>query len=67
MFPEVAVRELVANALIHQDLFETGVGPMIEIFDDRIEITSPGEPLVDTRRFVGTPPRSRNEALASLM
>jgi len=40
---------------------------MVEIFDDRIEITNPGEPLVDTQRFVDTPPRSRNEALASLM
>ena len=67
MFPELAVRELVANALIHQDFFQTGTGPMVEIFDDRIEITNPGEPLVDTNRFVDTPPKSRNEALASLM
>ncbi len=67
MFPELAVRELVVNALIHQDFFVTGTGPMVEIFDDRIEITNPGEPLVDTRRFVDTPPKSRNEALASLM
>jgi ATP-dependent DNA helicase RecG len=67
MFPELAVRELVANALIHQDLFITGVGPMVEIFEDRIEITNPGEPLVDTQRFVDTPPKSRNEVLASLM
>lgn len=67
MFPELAMRELVANALIHQDFFVTGAGPMVEIFDDRIEITNPGEPLVDTQRFVDTPPRSRNEALASLM
>ena len=67
MFPELAVRELVANALIHQDLFVTGAGPMVEIFADRIEITNPGEPLVDTQRFVDTPPRSRNEVLASLM
>lgn len=67
MFPELAVRELVANALIHQDFLVAGAGPMVEIFDDRIEITNPGEPLVDTQRFVDTPPRSRNEALASLM
>ncbi len=67
MFPDLAVRELVANALIHQDFFITGAGPMVEIFDDRIEITNTGEPLVDTRRFVDTPPKSRNEILASLM
>ena len=56
-FPELAVRELVANALIHQDFFVTGTGPMVEIFDDRIEITNPREPLVDTQRFLDTPPR----------
>ena len=67
MYPELAVRELVANALIHQDLFISGAGPTVEIFSDRIEITNPGEPLVDTQRFVDSPPRSRNERLASLM
>jgi ATP-dependent DNA helicase RecG len=66
-FPELAVRELVANALIHQDFGIQGAGPMVEIFDDRVEITNPGMPLVDTERFVNTPPRSRNESLASLM
>jgi len=67
MFPELAVRELVANALIHQDFFITGAGPMVEIFDDRIEITNPGEPLVATDRFLDSPPTSRNETLASLL
>jgi len=67
MFPPLAVRELVANALIHQDFFATGTGPMVEIFEDRIEFTNPGEPLVDIQRFVDSPPKSRNEALASLM
>ena len=67
MFPHLAVRELVGNALIHQDFFVTGAGPMVEIFDGRLEITNPGEPLVDTQRFLDTPPKSRNETLASLM
>ena len=66
-FPETAVRETLANALIHQDFHVTGTGPMVEIFDDRIEVTNPGEPLVDPDRFVDTPPKSRNEALASVM
>lgn len=67
MYPELAVRELIANALIHQDFYVTGAGPMVELFDGRIEVTNPGEPLVATDRFVDAPPRSRNEALASLM
>lgn len=67
MYPEIAVRELVANALIHQDFFVSGSGPMVEIFADRIEVTNPGRPLVSAERFVDTPPKSRNEGLASLM
>ncbi len=67
MYPETAIRELVANALIHQDFSVTGAAPMVEIFTDRMEITNPGEPLVDTLRFIDTPPRSRNEELAALM
>ena len=51
----------------HQDFHITGTGPMVEIFDDRIEITNPGLHLVSTDRFLDTPPKSRNEALASLM
>ncbi len=67
MYPEEAVRELVANALIHQDFAVTGAGPMIEIFEDRMEITNPGQPLVSTDRFLDSAPRSRNELLASFM
>lgn len=67
VYPELAVRELVANALIHQDFSITGAGPMVEIFDDRMEITNPGDPLVEPDRFLDKPPRSRNELLASLM
>ena len=67
MFPDIAIRELVANALIHQDLYMIGSAPLIEIFSDRIEITNPGKPLVETNRFLDSPPQSRNEALASFM
>jgi len=67
MYPEVAIREFVANALIHQDLSISGAGPMIEIFENRVEITNTGEPLIDTDRFIDHPPRSRNEDMASFM
>ena len=67
MFPEIAVRELVANMLIHQDFSISGTGPMVEIFADRIEISNPGESLIATERFIDAPPRSRNEAMAALM
>jgi len=67
LFPELAIRELVANALIHQDMTVTGAGPQIELFVDRIEISNPGAPLIKPERMVDFPPRSRNEALAKLM
>ena len=67
MYPEPAVRELVANAIIHQDFTITGTGPMVEIFTDRMEITNPGVPLVEPLRFMDLPPKSRNEALAAFM
>lgn len=67
LFPEQAIRELVANALIHQDMTVTGAGPQIELFEDRLEISNPGSPLVQPERMIDLPPRSRNEALASLM
>lgn len=67
MYPELAIRELVANAIIYQDFMIRGTGPMIEIFSDRMEITNPGRPLVSPERFIDTPPKSRNESLASFM
>ena len=66
-FPRLAIRELVANALIHQDLTVTGAGPMIEIFDDRMEVTNPGLPLLDPLRFIDLAPRSRNEFIGAAM
>lgn len=67
LFPMLAIRELVANAVIHQDLSAVGQGPMVEIFDDRIEISNPGIPLLDPMRFIDGAPRSRNERLARAM
>ncbi len=65
MYPEIAIRELVANALIHQDLTEKGF-PMVEIFTDRIEVSNPGIPLVSPERFIDAY-LSRNDKLADLM
>ena len=67
MYPEVAIRELVANALIHQDMTITGAGPTVELFRDRIEITNPGKPLIDPNRFIDASPRSYNGRISTLM
>lgn len=66
-FPEIAVRELLANALIHQDLTNQGSRPVISIYKNKLEITNPGEPLIPVDRFIDAPPKSRNAKLAGLM
>lgn len=66
MFPLQALRELLANALIHQDLVTTGMRVMIEMYDDRVEISNPGIPLCDVGRFIDEY-KSRNERLTDLM
>lgn len=66
MFPEIAIRELVANALIHQDFMESGSSVMVEIYSDRIEIANPGKPFIPPERFIDEY-QSRNERLADLM
>ncbi|VUS76007.1 ATP-binding protein [Klebsiella spallanzanii] len=67
MYPELSIREVVANSLIHQDFNIGGTGPMLELFADRMEISNPGTPLVAIDRLLDSPPRSRNERIASLM
>jgi len=67
MYPEKAMRELVANALIHQDFSVTGAGPMVEIFIDRMEITNPRRTVGRYLAIYRHAPRSRNEDLAALM
>ena len=66
-FPEIAVRELAANMMVHQALDVSGTSPMVEVFDGRIEFSNAGAPLVEIDRIVDTVPQSRNEAMAGFM
>ena len=61
IYPEIALRELIANALIHQDFAVKGSGPMIEIFTDRVEISNPGKllPTKKIDRLIRTTPESK--------
>lgn len=67
MFPKKAIREMVSNLIIHQQLDVRGAGPMVEIFSTRVETSNPGNLLVDVNRIIDTAPHSRNEALASFL
>lgn len=66
-FPEIAVRELLANAMIHQDLQQRGTNPMVEVFKNRIEFSNAGSPVVAIERIVDSVPVSRNENIAGFM
>ena len=66
-YPRVAIREFVANALVHQDFGITGMPVTIEIFSNRLSVTNAGAPLNDINRLIDLPPQSRNEQLAQMM
>lgn len=66
-YPEVSIRELVANMVLHQSFDVHGMTLAVEIFTNRIVITNPGTPLIDTNRFIDLPPKSRNDKMAQAM
>ena len=65
-YPKKAIREVVGNALVHQDLDERGTGVTVEVFDDRIEVTNPGQPILPVDRFIDEN-QSRNEKFADAL
>ena len=66
--PEDALREAVINAVCHRDYFEKGARVMVEIFDDRVEITNPGSlPKGITKDNFGKTSVTRNPVIASLL
>lgn len=64
--PLDAVREFLANALVHQDFTQPG-RPLIEIYKDRVRFINPGVPLIEIDRFIDAPPTTRNQNLVQLM
>lgn len=41
-YPEPIIREVLVNALVHRDYSVQGSSIMVAVYDDRIEVTSPG-------------------------
>lgn len=66
-YPKRAVRELTANMAIHQDLAATDSGPLVQMFNNRIEFGNPGASLIKPDRMLNAQPKTRNESLASLL
>ena len=69
-YPERAVLEGIVNALIHRNYLEIGSEVHIDMFDDRIEIYSPGGMYdgtkVQDRDLMKVPSRRRNPVIADI-
>ncbi|MBQ4376265.1 MAG: winged helix-turn-helix transcriptional regulator, partial [Bacteroidales bacterium] len=59
-------KEALINALSHRDYFEKGASITIEVFDDRVEITNPGDLLPTVARNFGRRSMSRNPLIFGL-
>ena len=70
MLPEPALREALVNAVVHRDYAIIGSQTLLEVFDRRVTVTSPGGlpngMSVESVR-AGGQPRSRNELMANYM
>ncbi|MDE0680181.1 MAG: putative DNA binding domain-containing protein [Gammaproteobacteria bacterium] len=70
LLPRRAIREALANAVTHRDYAITGSKILLEVFDDRVDVTSPGalpNHMTVERVRAGANPRSRNEYMAHFM
>ena len=70
LLPRAAIREALVNAAIHRDYAITGSATLIEVFADRVDVTSPGalpnHMTVDQVR-AGANPRARNDSMGHFM
>ncbi|WP_293704320.1 ATP-binding protein [uncultured Parasutterella sp.] len=65
--PQAVIREALSNAFAHQDLFSEGDGVVIEIFNNRVEITNSGRPVLDSLHFLDGGPAIKNEKIFAEM
>lgn len=66
-YPQRAVRELLGNMVIHQDLSVSDQGPLIGIYENRLEFGNPGASLIRPERVLNAQPKTRNKALVGLL
>ena len=64
--PLPVFKEAIINALSHRDYYEQGAVTMVEIYDDRVEISNPGGLLPAVKKEFGTRSMSRNPLIFGL-
>ena len=65
--PEVAIREAIVNAVVHREYMMEDSSIFAKVFDDRVEIESPGLPRgLDVHDIMSGRSKIRNQALASV-
>ena len=70
LMPEPVLREALVNAVVHRDYAQRGSQILLEVFSDRIEVTSPGalpNQMTVAQAVGGGTPRPRNEMMADAM
>ena len=67
-YPTRGLREAITNAVMHRDWWEVGANVFVEIYSDRIEVSSPGGlPKGLPRKDLGTRSVRRNPLIADLL
>lgn len=66
LLPKEMARELLVNAIVHQDFSVRGKQLRVDIYSNRIEFANPGESLVEPDHFIDSE-NTRNEQLIGLM
>jgi len=66
--PIEVIRETINNAIAHRDYTISGATVKVYIYDDRVEVFSPGKPIHPLEKFntYNVPPESRNPKIAYL-
>ena len=64
--PLDAFKEALCNAICHRDLYEEGATIMVEVYDDRVEISNPGGLLPLVAENFGAKSMSRNPLIFGL-
>lgn len=64
--PEAAVREAIVNAVMHRDYSLVSSSIMVRVFEDRVEVESPGLSLVGMHQMLSGLSKMRNPAISSV-